>query len=202
MGRIGAVQPIVNTHLRPGCDVPGAATDRFDTWEHARCLLAAGGVREFDNECLAEVERRRICTPRFHCPPAPPSLPIFPRTDARKTKLARGAPAPIQYGPRRSRTLSALASRRSDVLGPFLFLSLHENRASISPFVHSLCVAPLFPQSLKVAPKTGTVPVRAPFRPKSAAGPLVHQVAELRRLATKNFCPRDMSHGITEYLWG
>ena len=135
-------------------------------------------------------------------PSCPPSLPIFPRTDARETKLARGAPAPIQYGPRLSRTLSALASRRSDVFGPFLFLSLHENRASISPFVHSLCVAPLFSQSLKVAPKTETVPVRAPFRLKSEAAPLAHQVAELRRLATKNFCPRDMSRGITEYLWG
>ena len=132
----------------------------------------------------------------------PPSLPIFPRTDARETKLARGAPAPIQYGPRRSRTLSALASRRSDVLGPFLFLSLHENRASISPFVHTLCVVPLISQSLEVAPKTETVPVRAPFRPKSEAVPLAHQVAELRRLATKNSRPRDMSHGITGYHWG
>ena len=136
-------------------------------------------------------------------PSSPPSLLIFPaHTDAREGRLARGAPAPIQYGPRRSRTRNAPASRQSVILGPFLFLRLRENRTSISPFVQTLRIAPLISQPLKVAPKTETVPVRAPFRPESEAVPVAHQVAELRRLTTKNFRHRDMSHGIPGYPWG
>ena len=57
VGSIGSVQPIVDSHQRPGSVVPRAATDRFNTGGYARYLHDTGNVRESDNKCLAAAER-------------------------------------------------------------------------------------------------------------------------------------------------